>query len=208
MKKERTSFLNSMLIVCVLLLVAIGCTKENQVERIPEKKEHYILYSIEAFEPEDSSYYFKVEFENADLLYTPANPNIRLSPTSSSGFGNMIGKGFSFRNNASDDYFEVMFYKDELDSLFSFQLANYRYGNPWMSISGANVEYYTPTDQPNTFHRYLGTNVKDAYFRISWIDRNHLFGQFRTKLVDCCVEGSTFWVKGEFSIPRVYFDNH
>jgi hypothetical protein len=208
MKKERPSLLKSMLIVCVMLLVTVGCTKENQIERKPEYKEPYILYKIEAFEPVDSLYYIKVEFEDSELLYTSADLNISFIKASSMGLGSMIGKGISIRNSTSDDYFEIMFYNDDIDSVFSFQLANYRYGNPWSGISGANIEYYTPTDQPFTFNRYLGTNEKNAYFRISWLDKHRVFGQFRTKLVECCGEGSTFWVKGEFSIPRVYFDNH
>jgi hypothetical protein len=205
--KKFNAFSNKILLAGFLLLVSISCTKENQIERKPEYKEPYILNKIRAFLPLDSSSYFKVEFGDSVLLYTSDSPNIRFITTSSSGLGSMIGKGISIHNSASEEYFDVMFYNDDIDSVFSFQLANYRYGNPWTGISGANIEYYTPTDQPSTFNRYLGTNEKNAYFRISWLNENHIFGQFRTRLVECCGDTSTFWVRGEFLIPRIYFDD-
>lgn len=171
-------------------------------EPIEETLEPYIFSLLDSI-PCDSPYYVMIKFENSELYYSLSDSNISLISSSSSGYGNMNGKGYSFRDNSSSKSFEISFYKHEADSTFSFQIANYRFGNPWYSISGANIEFYCPTGEPYTYYRYLGTNLTNSYFWITWLDENRICGQFKTKLIECCGGGLTFLIEGEFSIPRV-----
>lgn len=209
MKTKVKIFVSFVFILISTQIIMIGCQKElsnDHDEPSGETSDTYILSPLDfASIPCDSPYYILIKFENSEIYFSLSDSNISLIPSSSSGYGNMNGKGFAFRNNASSETAEISFYKPEADSTFLFQIANYRFGNPWYSISGANIELFCPTEEPYTFYRYLGTNVTKAYFWITWLDENRICGQFKTKLVECCGGNLTFLVEGEFSIPRVTF---
>jgi hypothetical protein len=203
MKTKKNRITRSVLLIGVLLSLNIGCQKETIIEKPPLMPERYILSLIDPVEPVTSDYFVKIEFPDLELFYAMEDANIKLIPHSSSGFGNIVGRGVSFKNLDSNDDLVVMFYLPETDSAFNFQFAKYRFGNPWDGLSGANIEYYTPTAQPHTYDMYLGTNHSDSYFWITWYDENRICGEFQTELVDCCGGEQSFWVKGAFSIPRL-----
>ncbi len=192
------------------LVFMMSCQKDSfndPIKRFEPTAAAYILSPIDSNGPCDSQYFIKLNFEDHELYYALSDSNISLFPASSDGYGKMLGKGYKFLNSSTKESIDIIFYTHEEKPTFIFQTANYRYGNPWYSVSGANVEFYTPAGEPDTFYMYLGTNVTNAYFWITWFDENRICGQFKTKLVECCGGDLTFWVEGTFSIPMVTFYN-
>jgi hypothetical protein len=204
--KSHTSF--SVVLVGLLIVLNIGCSKETDFKKDWEAAATYILSPVDSIEPTRSDYFVRMEFPNSELYYSTNDSNVKLLQSYSSGYGNMIGRGYAFVRNMAQarggqDEISIMFYIHEGGDPFVFQHANYQYGNPWNSVPGANVEYSTPADRPSSFYLYLGTNTENAYFEITWYDQNRICGQFQTQLVGCCGSEETFWVKGEFSIPMI-----
>lgn len=210
MKTKSKNFATNVLLFIFPLIFIMGCFEELDklpiypVEYPEESSEHYILSPTDTIFC-DSPYFIWIKFEDSEIYYSYSDSIISSGPSYSSGFGNMIGRGNSFHNKSSSESAEVGFYKHEEDSTFIFQIAKYRFGNPWYSIAGASIEFFSPADSPGAFYRYLGTNATDSYFWITWIDKNRICGRFKTKLVECCGGYATYWVEGEFSIPRLFF---
>jgi len=205
MKSEiKHSFL-AVFFMVAFIFMNFSCQKEPIAEQPIEEKEPYILNYIDPIEPNSSDFFVKVTFANFEIFYSISDSNIVLARSSSSGVGNMKGEGFTFICKNSDEKVGIMFYAPEETPTFNFQTANYRYGHPWNGISGANIEYFTPAGQPYTFNRYLGINITFSYFYITWVDEFRICGKFRAKLIECCGGDLTFWVNGEFSIPKFKF---
>lgn len=205
MKTKMKILVNSVFLLFSTLMIMSGCQKELSNDpkgTTGEPLPPYIISLIDSI-PCDSPYYIMIKFEDSEIYFDASDSNISLSPSYSSGYGNMHGRGYSFRDKTSTESAEIMFYNHESNPTFSFQIANYRYGNPWQSFSGANIEFYTPTGEPHTFFRYSGTNSPGAYFWITWIDEYRICGQFKTKLLR---SGNIFLMaEGEFTIPKVEF---
>ncbi|TVQ83900.1 MAG: hypothetical protein EA393_14900 [Bacteroidetes bacterium] len=204
MKTKIKTFATIVLLFIFPLIFIMGCLEELDFEHPEEPSEPYILSPTDTIFC-DSPYFIWIKFEDSELYYSFSDSIISSGPSYSSGFGNMIGRGYSFRNKSSSESAEVGFYKHEEDSTFIFQIAKYRFGNPWYSISGASIQFFSPADSTGAFYRYLGTNATDSSFRITWLDESRICGQFKAKLVECCGGDVTYWVEGEFSIPRVVF---
>ncbi len=195
-------------ILIVPFIIFSACQKDSQNKEddlLIQKTEPYILSLLDSVDQCDTDYFISLVFDDRELYYEFSESTISMVQSSSSGFGDMIGKGYSFRNNTTDESIEIMFYVPEVTPVFTFQTAAYRFGNPWNSVSGANVEFFSPTDEPSTYLRYLGTTGEGFYFQITCLNDNIISGQFRTELVECCGGSITYNVEGEFSIPRVYF---
>jgi len=208
MKTDKRTDRYAMLALGILLAVNLSCTKETE-EKADEEitfAEPYILSYIDSVEPSDSVFFIRAKFEDTELYYRADADDITLSYMTSSGFGGMIGKGYALRNGTTNEELGVMFYVPEENPVFSFKHANYKYGNPWGSETGPNVEFYTPTGEPHTFYRYLGSGITTVSFHITWFDEHRICGEFYARWVECCGYDSAFWVEGEFMIPRVDFD--
>ena len=204
MKTTMKVFFSIVFILTVPLIIKTSCQKDSSIEHI-ERPAPYILKLLDSI-PCDSPYYVRITFEDSEIYYAASDSNISLFPESTTGYGNTIGKGYSFREQSSSHWAEIMFYKNKSVSDFSFQPASYRFGNPWYSISGANIHYFYPTGTESSYYMYLGTNVTDGYFWITWLDEDRICGQFKAKLIECCGGTESYWVEGDFSIPRVKFD--
>lgn len=197
-------FFSIAFILTIPLIIITSCQKDSSFEYI-EPPEPYIFHLLDSI-PCESPYYVKITFEDYEIYYAVSDSDISLFPESTSGYGNTDGKGYSFRENSSSKRAEIMFFKNKSVPDFSFQVASYRFGNSWYSISGANIHYYYPTGSGNSFYMYLGTNDTDGYFWITWLDEDRICGQFKTKLIECCGGTETYWVEGAFSIPKVRFN--
>ena len=206
MKTRNNTVSYAVLALGVLLAINLSCTKETVEENEFVFKEPYIRSYIDPVEPTDSVFFIRAKFEDTELYYRADADDITLSYLTSSGYGNMIGKGYALRNSTTNEELNVIFYAPEHKPVFTFEHANYRYGNPWESVSGANVEFYTPTGVPHTFYRYLGSGITTVSFHITWFDEHRICGEFYARWVECCGYDSAFWVEGEFCIPRVDFD--
>lgn len=73
-----------------------------------------------------------------------------------------------------------------------------------MSLSGANINFYTPANEPYSYSTYLGINHIDAYFWITWMSNTRICGQFKT-ILQASGGGHSYWVEGKFSIPMIVF---
>lgn len=204
----NTSDRNAIIALFLLLSINLSCTKET--EEKPNDliiiEEPYIQSYIDPVEPTDSVFFIRAKFEDTELNYRADDGNFTLMYLTSSGFGGMLGKGYSLRNGTTNEELCVMFYAPEENPVFSFKHANYKYGNPWGSETGPNVEFYTPTGEPDTFYRYLGSGITTVSFHITWFDEHRICGEFYARWVECCGYDSAFWVEGEFCIPRVDFE--
>lgn len=208
MKTKTNVFAKRLILLIVPLVFIMSCQKDSSgdlLKRYEPTEAAYILSLLDLNEPCDSPYFVKLDFEDSELYYAQSDSHISMFPSSSSGFGNMIGRGYTFQNSSTQKSIVFTFYAPEEKPTFIFKTANYRYGNPWYSVSGVNVEFYSPTGIPNTFNMYLGTNVTNGYFWITWLDNERICGKFKTKMVECCGGDITYMVEGTFSIPRVIF---
>ena len=182
--------------------VFISCASDDNDNIFNEPLESYLLSRLDSI-PCDSPFFIKIIFQDSVINYLSSDSNIVIGPISGTSFGNVISKGFYLRDTSSNQSADIRFYKEEVDSTFNFDIANYRFAE---NNSGANISYKVPTGQPSTAYFYSGSNdSSDSYFNVTWIDENRICGQFKTLLKPCCSSQPMLPVEGEFSIPIVAF---
>jgi hypothetical protein len=198
-------------LLCGILIgisVFTSCSSDDdQNSIISQPLEPYLLSRLDSI-PCDSPFFIKIIFQDSVINYLSSDSNIVLDSISGTSFGNLNSKGFNLRDTSSDQRADISFYKEEVDSTFTFDVANYRFAESINGtiISGANIGYTVPTGIPSTRYFYNGSNdSSDSYFNVTWIDENHICGQFKTILKPCCSAQPMLPVEGEFSIPIVSF---
>jgi hypothetical protein len=185
----------------------ISCSSDDNLNSINEPLEPYLLSRLDSI-PCNSPFFIKIIFQDSVINYLSSDSNIVLGPGSGTSFGNVISKGYNLSDTSTNQSAGISFYKEEVDSTFNFDVANYRFAEniSGIRISGANIRYRVPTGIPSTSYFYDGSNdLSDSYFNVTWIDENRICGQFKTVLKPCCSIQPELPVEGEFSIPLVTF---
>lgn len=199
--------LNILCSTFILMLLFISCSNDDNLSNFDQSQlEPYILSRLDSI-PCYSPYYIKLIFQDSVINYALPDRDYSAGLITGTHF-NTVSTGFFLRDINTNQRANISFYKEEVDSTFSFEVANYRFAESMngVSISGANIGYSVPTGTPSTHYFYNGSNASaDSYFKVTWIDEYRICGRFKTVLKECCIIQPELPVEGEFSIPRVSF---
>jgi hypothetical protein len=182
----------------LLTVFLISCHDSNDKTGIKRDIPPFVLN-----ENCNNDYYIRLKIGDREIILSKDSVNHSYG-TMTSSFSNVHGKGVWFKNNATEEEFDISFFIYDIKTIYSINTEDYRYIYPLNPEEGIYVNWIVPIEgQQGVVEDYFGTNTNNSYFYITHIDDEQMCGEFRTTLNYCCAEGPDYEVEGDFSIPTI-----